>query len=197
MPALIEAAAPAPADVLDALNAARGDPQRYAAFLRKVARDYEGGVYREGDGSVHATHEGADAVREAADALDGARPAATLALDPVLTAAARDHVAAQGMAGGIGHASAAGVSPGSRVKRRGGDVYVVEAISYGMRTAEGVLRQWLVDDGVPGRGHRRTVLSPAYRHAGIWCGPHRDRATMCVIDLAATPGGRPAVPPER
>lgn len=203
MPALILALAaaasggPDAAEVLDTLNAARARPAAYADFLAEVAAGYREGAYRESDGSIHATVEGAAAVTEAAGALAAAMPAPQLVEDPVLTAAARDHVLAQGQTGGIGHASAAGASPGARVRRNGGDIYVVEAISYGMRTAEGVLRQWIVDDGVATRGHRKTVLSPAYRYAGVWCGAHAGRGTMCVIDLAATPGGRPHVPPER
>ncbi|GGB34907.1 hypothetical protein GCM10011380_25430 [Sphingomonas metalli] len=200
MPALIlalAAAAPDTVEVLDVLNAARARPSAYADFLREVGRDYAEGAYRENDGSLHATIEGERAVEEAADALDAGKAVTQLTLDPILTAAARDHVEAQGRTASIDHASSAGATPGIRVRQRGGDIYVVEAVSYGMRTAEGVVRQWIVDDGVATRGHRKTVLSPAYRYAGIWCGPHAGRGTMCVIDLAATLGGRPNIPPQR
>lgn len=183
--------------VLDSLNAMRADPAGYAKWLRAAADNYEGVYYREQDGTEHATFEGAEAVHATATAIDTMRPMAPLVMDPLLTAAARDHVMAQGAAGGIGHASTAGASPGARVRQRGGDIYVVEAISYGMHGADDVVRQLMVDDGVPGRGHRKLLTAGFYRYAGIWCGPHATRGSMCVIDLAATPGGHPAVPPER
>ncbi len=190
-------AAPDERAVLNVLNEVRRDPGGYADYLRRAARDYDGDVYEERDGTRHATYEGIDAVREAARVLDDTHALPVLTADPILTAAARDHAEAQGRAGGIGHVSTAGASPGARVRQRGGDIYVVEAVSYGMRSPEAVVRQWLVDDGVPGRGHRKLILAGYYRYAGIWCGPHASRVTLCVIDLAATPGGRPAIPAER
>jgi uncharacterized protein YkwD len=42
----------------------------------------------------------------------------------------------------------------------------------------------LIDDGVADRGHRRNLLDPAVRVAGIACGRHAAYGTMCVIDLA-------------
>ncbi len=183
--------------VLHVLNEVRGDPAGYGDFLRRAADGYRGGIYAERDGTEHATYEGEAAVRDAARALDGSSGIAALVPDPVLTAAARDHAEAQGKAGGIGHVSSAGGSPGARVRRRGGDIYVVEAVSYGMRTPEAVVRQWMVDDGVSGRGHRKMLMTQQYRYAGIWCARHVARATMCVIDLSATPGGHPEIPPQR
>ncbi|MBJ6123155.1 CAP domain-containing protein [Sphingomonas mollis] len=184
-------------DVLGALNAVRADPAGYAGWLRRAAESYDGIFYRERDGTEHATVEGPAAAEAAASAIGAMPPVPLLAPDPILAAAARDHGMAQGAVGGIGHASTAGASPGARVRQRGGDIYVVEAISYGMHGAEDVVRQMMVDDGVPGRGHRKLLTASFYRYAGIWCGPHATRGSMCVIDLAATPGGHPAVPPER
>ncbi|MDP1026012.1 CAP domain-containing protein [Sphingomonas sp. KR1UV-12] len=185
------------AAVLSVLNAVRQNPGGYADFLRRAADGYQNNAYVERDGTEHATYEGTRAVEEAARVLAAARPLPALESDPILTAAARDHAEAQGRAGSIGHVSSAGSSPGARVRSRGGDIYVVEAISYGMRSPEAVVRQWMVDDGVVGRGHRKLLMTGFYRYAGIWCGPHAGRTTMCVIDLSATPGGRPVVPAER
>ena len=60
-------------------------------------------------------------------------------------------------------------------------------ITYGSNTAEEVVAQLVVDDGVPDRGHRRLLYDPALRYAGVSCGPHPGYGTMCVIDLASTP----------
>ena len=185
---------PDEAAVLRELNALRAAPVSYAAELRRIATGYDGLYYREGGGTEHGSREGTVAVAEAADALVRQPPVPPLAGDRTLRQAARDQVEAQGPAGAIGHASDAGANAGERVRRRGGDIYVGETISYGMHGAADVIRSLVVDDGVSGRGHRRLLLSPAYRYAGIWCGPHAVWQTMCVLVLAGSPGGRPVVP---
>jgi len=35
--------------------------------------------------------------------------------------------------------------------------------------------QWIVDDGVPDRGHREALLDGNYTHVGIFTGPHLDK----------------------
>lgn len=185
---------PDQAAVLRELNLLRADPAGYAVELRRIATGYRGPYWREGDGTEHASREGAAAVVDAAAALTHQLPLAAIGPDATLRDAAHDQVEAQGATGDIGHASSAGTSVGERVRRRGGDGFVAEVTTYGMHDAADVVRSLVVDDGVAGRGHRRLLLSPLYRFAGVWCGPHAAQGTMCVIDLAAEPAGRPHVP---
>ena len=44
--------------------------------------------------------------------------------------------------------------------------------------------QLLIDDGVPGRGHRANVINPAFRSIGVSCGPHPAHDLSCVIVYA-------------
>ena len=44
--------------------------------------------------------------------------------------------------------------------------------------------QLIIDDGVPDRGHRRILFSPAYTQVGVGCGPHPEWRRMCVLDFA-------------
>lgn len=185
---------PDEAALLKEINYLRAGPGAYAVELGRIATGYRGRYYVEADGTPHASIEGAGAVREAEAALGREAPVAPLAPDPILRAAAREHVEAQGRSGGIGHIGAGGDSPGDRVRRHGGDIYVSEVIAYSMHDPADVVRELVVDDGVAGRGHRRMLLSAAFHYAGIWCGPHAGQGTMCVVDLAAGPGGRPHVP---
>jgi len=181
-------------EVLAVLNDARADPPAYASGLRAFSALFEGQYFYDRDQTEHATREGAPAVREAARALDMLDPRTPIAAGRILRSAAHDYVGAQGPIGTIGHVGADGSSPGIRVKRRGGDVYVAEVISYGMHNAEDVVRQLIVDDGVPGRGHRKLLMAREYHYAGAWCGPHAVYGSMCVIDLAATADGSPSLP---
>lgn len=183
------------AEVLAELNLARADPLRFAQELRDYRARFDGAIVRYPDDPVgEATVEGVEAVDEAIAFLERQKPLPPLSAAQILALAARDHAAEQGPRGTIGHRSGDGLSPGDRVKRRGGDVYVGENISYGISYARGVVRQFIVDDGVPGRGHRKLIFSDGYRFAGVGCGMHMLYRFMCVVNLSATADGNPVLP---
>ena len=83
------------------------------------------------------------------------------------------------------------------MKARGGGPYVNEVITYGHHTPQGVVDQLLIDDGVPGRGHRHSLLRPTHHYAGIACGRHPVHRTMCVTLMSQTRDGSPPPPPKR
>jgi uncharacterized protein YkwD len=183
------------ADVLAELNYARANPQRYAAELRDYREGFEGTlVYARGSDVPEQTREGVTAVDDAIRFLERQTPLPPLSNGDILAAAAIDMVTEQGPAGALGHVSRSGLTPGQRVRRRGGDIYVGETISYGFTDPRAVVRQLIVDDGEPRRGHRILLFSRAYRYAGVGCGRHAGYGAMCVIDLSGTPDGRPALP---
>ena len=183
------------ADVLARVNYARQHPREYAEQLRDYRRHFEGRIlYLPGDTNGIITNEGPDAVDEAIDFLERQAPLPPLDLGELLMLAARDHADDQGAIGATGHRSRDGLSPGERVKRRGGDIYVGESIYYGTDRADAVVRSLIVDDGVPGRGHRALLFKPDFRYAGVGCAAHRRFGHMCVIDLAGTADGAPVLP---
>jgi hypothetical protein len=61
---------------------------------------------------------------------------------------------------------------------------------------EGVVDQLLIDDGVPDRGHRFSLLRPTHRYAGVACGRHPVHRTMCVTLMSQTRDGSPPPPPQ-
>ena len=171
--------------VLAEINAARADPASYAEKLKAYRRLYDGKlVRRPGNAVLLQTKEGASAVDEAIAALSRQQPLPALAASPLLARAAEQHAAEQGPSGATGHASPDGAGPGERVRRLGGGSYVAETISYGESTADGVVRQLIIDDGVPSRGHRAILFDGRYRFAGAGCGPHAAYRWMCVIDYS-------------
>lgn len=181
--------------VLEEINFARMHPRDYAAQLREYRTWFDGDVVREPDDPVgHYTQEGIAAVDEAIVFLERQQPLPPLAAGQVLALAAQDYADEQGPAGRLGHVSRAGLSPGERVKRRGGDVYVGETISYGYSTPADVVRQFIIDDGERRRGHRALIFSRSYRFAGVGCGRHATYGYMCVVDYAGTPDGNPMLP---
>jgi uncharacterized protein YkwD len=180
------------AAVLAELNYARAYPQDYAERLRAYRKLFQGKVVRyPGNVDGLLTVEGVAAVDEAIRFLATQEPLPPLAPGALLARAAGDHVAEQGPRGATGHISADGANPGVRVGRRGGGSYVAEVITYGPPSAAEVVRQLIVDDAVPGRGHRKAVFAAEMRFAGVACGHHRVYRVMCVADLGRRDDGRP------
>lgn len=183
--------------VLSEINLLRADPGAYADHLREYRRRIRGKVVFDADDNVvEMSNEGVRAVDEAIAALDRSLPVGRLQSGNVLAAAAADHAAWQASSGEIGH-QARGQGPGERVMARGGGRFVSEVISYGQKTPQDVVRQLVVDDGVPSRGHRHLLLANEYRFAGVGCDSHPRWRTMCAIKLADQPDGSPPPPPVR
>ena len=184
--------------VFTELNRFRSDPAAYAEYLRDYRPRFEGKLLVSDDDSEIdiMTREGVAAVDEAIRDLRREKPLAELEWSEPLARAAADHVAVQSRSGAVGHYTK-GSGPGERMKARGGGPYVNEVITYGHHTPEGVIDQLLIDDGVPDRGHRFSLLRPTHRFAGIACGPHPVHRTMCVILMSQTRDGSPPPPPQR
>jgi hypothetical protein len=162
--------------VLAELNQVRANPSTYANWLSQVK-------------SSMITIEGPGVIDEAIHALRATEPMPPLQRSIGMSIAAQDHVKDQGPRGTIGHTDSNGADPCQRVSRYGVLPHpqgCSENVSYGMTTPQDVVRQLIVDDGVPDRGHRRIVLSPRLAIAGIACGAHARYRTMCVIDYAKT-----------
>ncbi len=193
LPLALTLAAPSSLEdaVLAEINFARAHPRDYAARLREYRRWFRGKIVRYPDNPDGLrTQEGTGAVDEAIAFLERQPRLLPLAAAPLLARAADDHVRDQGPVGATGHVSADGATPPIRVERRGGGRYVAEVITYGPPSAVEVVRQLIVDDAVPGRGHRKTLFAAEMRYAGVACGPHRTYRLMCVADLGRQPDGR-------
>jgi uncharacterized protein YkwD len=161
--------------VVDEINFARGHPAQYARMLRQTQDEGYGG----------------DAFWEAIEFLERQPPLPPLDPSRGLALAAAGQAAAQGPTGRTGHYGADRSSPTDRIHRQGvWSSRSAEAISYGYDDAGDVVRQLIIDDGVPGRGHRMIIFDPALRAAGAGCGYHTVYRYMCVIDFAGEPVGR-------
>lgn len=176
--------------VLDRINYVRQDPGAYAERLRNIRTHFIGKtLYLPGQPRGLVTQEGVEAVDEAIAYLKTQTPLPPLSRGELLDLAAREHVVVQGTLGTRGHFSPDGASPGDRVERRGGGKLVGEEISYGYANADDVVRQLVVDDGVPDRGHRELLFNRELRYAGVGCGSHSQYGHMCVIDVSRTRTG--------
>jgi hypothetical protein len=166
-------------DVVEELNFARTHPGDYADELRAAQRRSDGGFL----------YEDPDALAEAIDFLERQAPLPPLRRDARLEAAARVHAAGQGPTGRVGHGGGPGL--GQRLQAQG--VFAgmsAENISYGYGDPRDVVRQLIVDSGVPSRGHRANIFSRGYQALGVACGGHEAYGVMCVLDFAGALAAR-------
>jgi uncharacterized protein YkwD len=137
------------------------------------------------DGTKLATKEGIPAVLEAIEFLKNVKPAPPLQISLGLSSAAADHVRDHGPKGIVGHHGSSGSSPSERARRYGEwEKSIAEISTYGYHDARHIIISFIIDDGVPDRGHRKDLFNPVFKVAGISFGPHAHYQTMCVVDLA-------------
>lgn len=172
-------------DVIIELNKCRTNPSRYAdevlvPFLDKMSSD---GVYFDSDGLNIKTNESKKAIDEAINDLKSQKPLHMLKPKDYLCSAAKDHCADQGPHSRVGHGGSDGSSPIIRVRRYNPKCYSVgENIAYGSPTGLEIIRNLIVDDGVPDRGHRKNIFFN-YNYVGTAFGPHQGYRFMCVMDF--------------
>jgi uncharacterized protein YkwD len=172
-------------EIAKEVNLARTNPAAYAAWLKGQRPHYRGTLLRRPGETPIRTKEGLAAVDEAIRWLGQQRPVGALGLSRGLSLAARDLTAPQGASGGFGHTGPDGSSPSDRIERHGQwDSVIGENVAYGQRTARDVVAAFIVDDGVPGRGHRKNLFNPSFRVMGVDCAPHAVYGITCAITFA-------------
>jgi uncharacterized protein YkwD len=184
------------AAVIREMNEAREHPQVYANYLAALRSHFRGNVLVLPGGTLMRTHEGVAAIDDAIRFLQHARPLPPFVASSGMSHASADHVREQAD-GAFGHGGADGSSPAARLNRYG--VWSGrwgENISYGKSTARDIVIALIVDDGLPGRKHRKNIFNPEFNYAGAAVGPHARYRTVCSIDFAAGYSERGPAPNE-
>ena len=174
--------------ILQELNVARTQPDAYIRYLEHYRTLFKDKTYTQpGTNLLIRTEEGTAAIDEAIAVLRRQRPLPPLRWADGLARSGAELVRAQAKSKETGHGSGR-MTMVKRIQRHGRwTVAIGEAISYGPYVADrgrDVIAQLLVDDGVPSRGHRKTLYDKDYRLAGVSCGPHPTFEMACVIDFA-------------
>ncbi|MHB8121653.1 MAG: CAP domain-containing protein [Desulfuromonadaceae bacterium] len=174
------------AQVLKEINLARTDPHAYAGFIRQFRSQFRGKYYLQpGNTTRIQTTEGVAAVDEAIKYLSRLKPLPPLAWSNGLAAAAAELADEQERSGATGHNGRKSHGMRERIERHGEwSGTIGENIGYGPEGARNMVIQLIVDDGVPGRGHRVNTFRGDYRTAGVACRAHPRFGSMCVVDFA-------------
>lgn len=178
-------------EIVAETNRLRAEPARYAEELENLRSYFDGNLLRLPGLPPIETIEGVAAVDEAIAALRDTASLPILAPSPGMSHAARDHVRDLGAIGADGHYGSDGSTPFDRLNRYGSweaapGSQAGENLSYSpINLARWHVIQWIVDDGVPNRGHRQAILRQNYRYTGIACGEHTVYGTMCSMTYAS------------
>ena len=173
-------------DLIAELNLARTRPAAYAERLQAYAAGFDGIVAHEQPGDLgRQTFEGPRAVDEAMRFVLRQKPLQPLTYDRALSRSAAALAADQARTGRIGHTDSGGAGPQQRIALYApGAINTAEIVSYGHPSAEGVVRQFVVDDGEQGRLHRGDVFDPLFHRVGVACDEHPTWGVVCVVELA-------------
>ncbi|MFB6341851.1 CAP domain-containing protein [Saccharicrinis sp. FJH62] len=173
-------------EVILEINMVRTNPEKYAEIYIKPLLQFYEGLYFRYPGQVPViTAEGKSALLDCVDALNEADPVGILHASKGLTRSSQDLMRDQGRSGKVGHTGGDGSNPFERMKRYGEwKKTAAENVDYGNNSARWIVLSLLIDDGVPGRGHRKNLLNGVFSAIGIAYGPHPYYGHMCVMDMA-------------
>ncbi|CAD8103405.1 unnamed protein product [Paramecium sonneborni] len=182
-------------EVFELQNKVRQDPSLMLPVLENRLKYFKDKILHLPGTQATNTKEGASSVQECIDFLKKQKPVGPLTYDKGLEEAARDHAEDLGTNGLTGHEGSDHSTTKQRIERHGSwkPGTIGENISFGKQTAEDVVIQLIVDDGVPSRGHRSNFFEPAYKQVGIFGAPHKAFKHVVVFDFASKfqQGGKP------
>jgi len=173
-------------DVILEMNKVRSNPKKYAElYVQPRLKYYSGKNYSEPGEITIVTQEGVSAVNGCISALSKAKSVGLLQPEKGLSLAAKDHAVDQSKTGRTGHDGSDGSDPGKRMSRYGkqGNTWG-ENCAYGDNTGRDIVVSFLIDDGVPSRGHRANIMNGKFTQAGTAISTHPQYRYDCVIDYA-------------
>jgi uncharacterized protein YkwD len=171
--------------VLEEINFARREPQKYIAYLEEYKKRYKGNTVYLPNSVMLETNEGVAPVDEAIEFLKKIAGLSPYAFSNGMNKAAGLHLKDLMIDSTIGHTSKDGSTLPTRLKKFGihGNIYA-ENIAHRADNARDIVLRLIIDDGVKSRSHRNNIFSAQFKVVGIAFGKGKSGDGVCVINFA-------------
>ncbi|CAK4263818.1 unnamed protein product [Aphanomyces euteiches] len=182
------------------INAVRTNPHSYIPYCEAMLQQFSGNILTiPTEGIRLQTEEGPAAVQDCIAFLKSQAPVDYLVLEANMSKAAIDHALDLGNNGAVSHTGSDGSTMVARLEKYGewrGSIG--ELLAFGLSQPRNVVLQLLIDEGVPTRGDRLSLMDNKFKCIGIGFSPHKfqkhaalDRWTlelMCgIVEKLKTP----------
>ena len=158
--------------VVDVLNRLRAAPALFAERELKVWADSMGLSQ-------------SPAYHSLVQDLNQTKPLSALSSVSALQVMARSHALDMGKTGKVGHTGSGGGTFAKRAQPLLDAFQMLqENCQYGYYDPLSVICDLLIDEGVPGYGHIKSLLNPQLRYVGVSFENHKKYKINCVIELA-------------
>lgn len=145
------------------INTLRTNPQSYISILERYASQYP-----------------SSEIEDARRYLQSRLPCTSLSLNPLLSEMAQSWVNIQGPIGTDGHGNLQQRLQQANIPLTTGTYTFGENIAYGFIDPQDILIAWIVDYGVPGKGHRINLFKCDQNQIGIGFGSHSKYRVMVL-----------------
>ena len=171
--------------VLDEVNTARREPQKYIEYLEIYKKSLHKNLLILPDGNRIVMTEGLTAINDALSDLKKMSPINLLTASNGLTAVASDQLKDLQENVTLGHKGKDGSLLDVRMLKFGTvGVNYAENISYGADKARDIVLAFIIDDGVKSRAHRKNIFSSDFNIFGVACGKEKRGEFLCVTEFA-------------
>ncbi|MFW5721077.1 MAG: CAP domain-containing protein [Bacteroidota bacterium] len=167
-----------------AMNLIRFDPPKYAQqYVFPRFEYYEGNLFHFPGKIPTRTAEGVKAAEELYTELKNAESIPIFYPSKGMSKGSKDHALYMKRTGITSHEGQGGMS--KRVSKygewKGG---LAENLQWGTSNAHEAIMSLMIDDGIPGRGHRVNAMNPAFTKVGVAVAPHPEYTVSYVINFA-------------
>lgn len=169
-------------EILAEINFVRTKPAEYVQMLEEMRKYYNGTTFIAPGRDAFRTSEGTATLDEAITALKAIQPLNPLKIICADVRASRDHLADLQKSGSFSHLGSNGSSPQERLKKyMAGNFTSSENLVGRNGNAREIVLMMVLDDGVSNRIHRKNLLDPRFKFAGVSNGHNIKKMNLTVV----------------
>lgn len=171
--------------VVDEINQARNDPQKFVGYLEEYKKAMKGNVLAMPGKTGIVMIEGVAAIDDAINDLKKMSKFESLIVSNGLFRAADLQLTDLKEDSTLSHRGKDGSDLEQRVFKFGfPGAGIAENISYRVDAAREVVMTMILDDGLKSRSHRKNIFSSKFKQIGVACGVSNKKEAICVAVFA-------------